>query len=144
MSLLSVNIVEEADSEVEECFSSQAHPAREASAKPARQEKINAEGRMEVLIIFINENVRREPTSPMGCTPHDMNRVFKWKHQGVKTDSKKKSLRVGKFTASVYNVYFPGGHGCYGTDADHIPVIPGNDFVPDSDHGDTSLATRSS
>jgi hypothetical protein len=41
----------------------------------------------------------------------------------MKTDSKKRSLRLGKFIARVYDVYFPG------TDADHVPVIPGNDFA---------------
>lgn len=46
--------------------------------------------------------------------------------------SKKKSLRLGKVIASVYDVYFPGDHGRYGTDADHLPVIPGNDFAPEA------------
>ena len=126
MSLLSVDIVAEEDSE---CFSLHAQPAREASAKAARQEKIKVEGRMEVFVIFINVTIRRKPTSPMGCSPHDGSRVFRCKHQPVKTDSKKKSLRVGKFIASVYDVYFPGDHGHFGTDADHVPVIPGNDFA---------------
>ena len=40
MSLLSVDIVAEEDSEVEECLSSSAQPARETSANAARQEKI--------------------------------------------------------------------------------------------------------
>jgi len=66
----------------------------------------------------------------MGCTPHDVSNVFWCKHQGVKTDSKKRSLSFGKFIASVYDVYFPCNHGHYGTDADHVPVIPGNDFAP--------------
>jgi hypothetical protein len=65
MALLSADIVAE-ESEEEECLLSQAHPAREASAMAARQRKINAEGRMEVLIIFINERIRQKPTSPMG------------------------------------------------------------------------------
>jgi hypothetical protein len=49
----------------------------------------------------------------------------------MKTDSKKRSLRLGKFIAGVYDVYFPRDHGHYGTDADHVPVIPGNDFAPE-------------
>ena len=49
----------------------------------------------------------------------------------MKTDSKKRSLRLGKFIASVYDVYFPRDHGHYGTDADHVPMIPGNDFAPE-------------
>ena len=57
----------------------------------------------------------------------------------MKTDSKKRSLRLGRFIASVYDVYSPGDHGHYGTDADHVPMIPGNDFAPDSGPGDESL-----
>ena len=83
MSLLSVDIVVEEDSE--ECFSSQAQPAREASTKAATQVKINVEGRMEVFVIFIKVTIRRKPTSPMGCTPHNVTRVFRYKHQAVKT-----------------------------------------------------------
>ena len=49
----------------------------------------------------------------------------------MKTDSKQTSFRLGKFVASVYDVYFPGDHGHFGTDADHVPVIPGNDFAPE-------------
>jgi len=52
----------------------------------------------------------------------------------MKTDSEKSSLRLGKFIARVYDVYFPREHGHYGTDADHVPVIPGNDFALDSNH----------
>ncbi|MCE0484581.1 MAG: hypothetical protein LV479_10120 [Methylacidiphilales bacterium] len=48
----------------------------------------------------------------------------------MKTGSQKKSLKLGKVIASVYEVYFPGDHGHYGTDADHVPVIPGNNFAP--------------
>ena len=40
-------------------------------------------------------------------------------------------MRLGKFIASVYDVYFPRDHGHYGADADHVPVIPGNDFAPE-------------
>ena len=131
MSLLSgVNVVDD-ESEVVECLSSSAQPTSEARAKAARQVRINVEGRMEVLVMFINVRIRQEPTPPMGCTPHDVSRVFRCKHQTVKTSSKKKSLRVGKFIASVYGVYFPGHHGPFGTDADHVPVIPGNDFAPE-------------
>jgi len=54
------------------------------------------------------------------------------KHQAMKTDSKKRSLRLGKFIASIYDVYFPRDHGHYGTDADHFAVIPGNDFAPEA------------
>ncbi|MDB4793464.1 hypothetical protein OAG63_00355 [Methylacidiphilales bacterium] len=49
----------------------------------------------------------------------------------MKTNSKKSSLRLGKFIANAYDIYFPRDHGHYGTDADHVPVIPGNDFAPD-------------
>ena len=79
MSLLSVDIVVVEELEVEERFSSLAQPAREASAKAARQEKIKVDGRMEVLVIFINAILRREPNSPMGCTPHDVSAVFRCK-----------------------------------------------------------------
>jgi len=74
----------------------------------------------------------------MGCSPHDVSRVFPCKHKAVKSDSKK-SLRVGKFIASVYDVYFPGDHGHCGTDADHVPIIPGNNFTPDDSNGDERL-----
>jgi hypothetical protein len=53
------------------------------------------------------------------------------KHLAMKTDSKKRFLRLGKFIVSVYDAYFPRDHGHYGTDADHVPVIPGNDFAPE-------------
>jgi hypothetical protein len=59
----------------------------------------------------------------------------------MKPNPAKKSLRFGKFIALVYDAYFP--HACDyqgGTDADHIPVIPGNNFVPDASHsGESSL-----
>ena len=77
MSLLSV-VAEE----LEECFSSHAQPTREARAKAATQEKIKVVRRMEVLFIFINVRIRREPTSPMGCTPHDVSAVFRCKTSG--------------------------------------------------------------
>jgi hypothetical protein len=56
----------------------------------------------------------------------------------VKPDSKKRSLRFGKFVASVYDVYFPRDHGQYGTDADHVPVSPGNDFAPEVGSSESS------
>ena len=77
MSLLSVDIVVAEESE--ECFSSHAQPTREASAKAATQEKIKVERRIEVLVIFIDVILRREPNSPMGCTPHDVSAVFRCK-----------------------------------------------------------------
>jgi hypothetical protein len=86
---------------------------------------------MEVFVIFINMTLREESTSPMGYKPHDIGVDSRCKHLAVKTDSKKRSLRVGRFVTSVYDVYFPGDHGHFGTDADHVPVIPGNDFTPD-------------
>jgi hypothetical protein len=116
--------------ESEECFSSQAQPTREANAKAATHEKIKVERRMEVFVVFINQRIRLTSISPMGCTPHDVSRVFWFKHHAMKPDSKKRSLRLGKFIASVYDVYLPHHHGHYGTDADHVPVIPGNDFAP--------------
>jgi len=57
----------------------------------------------------------------------------------MKINSRKKSPTVGEFIASAYGVYFPHDltdHG--GTDADHVPVVPGNDFFPDAGHGDDS------
>jgi len=47
----------------------------------------------------------------------------------MKTNSRKKSPTIGEFISRVYAIYFP--RDCTdqeGTDADHIPVIPGNDF----------------
>jgi hypothetical protein len=140
MSLASVDVVAEEDSE--ECFSSQAHPAREASANAARQEKIKVDGRMEAVVLFINVRIHRESTSPMGCTPHDASMVFSCKPQTVKSGSKKKSSKLGKFISRVYDVYFPGDHGNYGTDADHLPVIPGNDFAADGSKGDEDPLQR--
>jgi len=72
MSLLSGNVVAEEDFEVEECFSSQAHPAREARVKTAKQEKNTADVREAIFFIFVNLTIRQEPTPPMGCTPHDV------------------------------------------------------------------------
>jgi hypothetical protein len=60
--------------------------------------------------------------------------VCRCKHQVVKTDSKKRSLRVGKFIVNVYDIYYPRSHCYYGTDADHLPVIPGNNFTSDDNH----------
>ena len=134
MSLLSV-VAEES----EECFSSQAHPARETSAKAARQEKIKVERRIVVFVIFINVILRLDSNSPMGCIPHDVRTTFRCKHQIMKTNSNKKSLRLGKFSAQVCDVCVPGDHGQYGTDADHVPVIPGNDLNPGDCDGDESL-----
>ncbi len=48
----------EEESEAEECLSSEEHPAREASAKAARQDKIKVGGRTEVLVIFIGARIR--------------------------------------------------------------------------------------
>jgi hypothetical protein len=58
MSLLSVDIVVAEDCEVQELHLSEAHPDKETSAKAARQEKINVEGRMEVLVMVINVRIR--------------------------------------------------------------------------------------
>ncbi len=101
MSLLSGDIIVEEDSE--ECLSSLAHPARETSAKAARHEKIKVEGRMEVFVIFINVTIRQKLIPPMGCRPHDIGVDSRCKHQAVKTDSKKRSLRVCNFIASNHN-----------------------------------------
>jgi len=65
MALLSGDIVAE-ESDDEEWLLSQAHPVSETSALAARQQKSNVEGRMEVLVIFINVRIRQKPTSPMG------------------------------------------------------------------------------
>jgi hypothetical protein len=56
----------------------------------------------------------------------------------MKTGSKKKSLRPGKFITRASDGYFSREHGRYGTDADHVPVIPGNDFAPTDGHGEES------
>jgi len=136
--LLSEDSVAEEDSEVEQCLSPLAQPAREASAKAARQGKIKVERRMEVFVIFINATIRQELIPPIGSIPHNVREVFRCKHQAVKTDSKKKSMRLGEFISPVYDVYFPYDHDYYGTDADHMPVIPGNDFAPDASHGNDS------
>lgn len=53
----------------------------------------------------------------------------------MKTKTKKRSLKLGEFITRVYHGYFPHNRGCYGTDADHIPVIPGNDFPPETSRG---------
>ena len=58
--MVSGDIVAEEDSVVEDWLLSLAQPAREASAKAARQEKIKVEGRMEVLVVFINVRIRRD------------------------------------------------------------------------------------
>ena len=130
MSLVSVEVV--AEEESEECFSSLAHPAREASAKAATQEKIKVERRSDSFVIFVNVTIRQESTPPMGSIPHNARAAFSCKPQTVKSGSKKKPSKLGKFISRTYAVYFPAGHGHYGTDADHVPVIPGNDFTPDS------------
>ena len=70
MSLLSVDMVAEDDSVVEDCLSSSEQPTREASAKAARQERIKVEGQGHIFFIFVNLTIRRERISPMGCTPH--------------------------------------------------------------------------
>jgi hypothetical protein len=131
MSLLSGDIVVAEDWDVEEWHLSEAHPDRETSAKAARQEKINVEGRMEVLVIVINVRLRRDRNHANGVNTPCLSADCRCKHQVVKTDSKKRSLRLGKFIASVYDVYFSRDHGHYGTDADHVPVISGNDFAPE-------------
>jgi hypothetical protein len=58
MSLVSGDIVVEEDSEVEDWLLSLAQPAREASAKAAKQEQINVEGRMDIFFIFVNVTIR--------------------------------------------------------------------------------------
>jgi hypothetical protein len=58
MFLLSGAGAVEEESEVEECLSSEEHPAREASAKTARPDKIKIGGRTEVLVEFIDVRIR--------------------------------------------------------------------------------------
>ena len=121
MSLLSgVSVVEE-DSEVEECFSSLAHPAREASAKAARQERIKVEERMDVFVMVINVRIAQEPTSAMGSIPHDVRAVVRWQRQVMFITSvcgkketrvsfleRKKSEKTGSGTsATVPSPLFP-------------------------------------
>ena len=55
----------------------------------------------------------------------------------MKTNSRKRSPTVGEFIGRAYGVCLPhdlAHHG--GTDADHLPVIPGNDFPPDASQRD--------
>jgi len=59
MSLLSVDMVAEDDSVVEDCLSSSEQPTREASAKAAMQERIKVEGRRQIFFIFIKVTIRR-------------------------------------------------------------------------------------
>ena len=66
MSLLSEDIVVEEESEVEDGFSSLAHPAREASAKAARHVMMKVGRQTEVLVIFITVTIRWEHAPPMG------------------------------------------------------------------------------
>jgi len=56
----------------------------------------------------------------------------------MKTNSRKRSPRVGGFIARVYYAYFPHDRHDGGTDADHVPVIPGNDFPSDAKHKNES------
>ena len=69
-----MDIVADEESQVVECLSLSAQPTSEASVKATRQVKIKVEGRMEVLVIFINVRIHQEPASPMGCTPHVLSR----------------------------------------------------------------------
>jgi len=57
----------------------------------------------------------------------------------MKTNSRKRAPTVGEFIGRAYGVCLPPDlthHG--GTDADHVPVIPGNDFSPDASQGTES------
>jgi hypothetical protein len=54
----------------------------------------------------------------MGCSPHSVHVVSHVKTKYVKTSSRKRCLTFGKFI----------GRNHRGTDADHLPVIPGNAF----------------
>jgi len=56
----------------------------------------------------------------------------------MKTNSRKRSPRVGGFIARVYDVYFPHDRDDGGTDADHVPVIPGSDFPSDANRKNES------
>jgi hypothetical protein len=50
----------------------------------------------------------------------------------MKCNSRRRPLKLGEFTAYVYDDRLPFGFDyAGGTDADHIPVIPGNNFVPE-------------
>jgi hypothetical protein len=49
----------------------------------------------------------------------------------MKSGSRKRTSSLGRFIDRVYHIYFPGDHGYFGTDADHVPIIPGNDFTAD-------------
>jgi hypothetical protein len=104
MALLSVDIVVAEDWEEEGWHLSEAQPDREITAAAARQEKINVEGRMELLVIIINVRIRRDSIPASGVNTPDLSAVCRCKHQVVKTNSKRTSLRVGKCSASVYGV----------------------------------------
>lgn len=52
--------------------------------------------------------------------------------QDMKCNSRKRSLKLGEHTICIYDDCLSYGFDyAGGTDADHIPVIPGNDFVPE-------------
>jgi len=55
----------------------------------------------------------------------------------MKSKSRKRSPTVGEFFARMDDVYFPHDRDYHGgTDADHLPVIPGKDFPSDASHKD--------
>ena len=59
--------------------------------------------------------------------------------------SRKRSLRFGDFISHAYDIFFHTNRDYHeGTDADHIPVIPGSDFAPDVDLGDEGHRNESS
>ena len=81
---------------------------------------------------YINVRIHRRRIHASGVNTPCVIAIFRCKHQSVKTDFQRRSLKLGKFIAGVYDVYFPrnhGNYGNYGTDADHVPVIPGNNFA---------------
>ena len=58
----------------------------------------------------------------------------------MKLKSRKNSPTIGEFIATAYSICFPYDFAHYGgTDADHVPVIPGDDFPADASHRDESV-----
>ena len=61
----------------------------------------------------------------MGCLPHSARIDSRHKPRCMKTSSRKRRMGFGKFI----------GRNHRGTDADHLPVIPGNAFPAEVGRG---------
>ena len=67
----------------------------------------------------------------MGCSPHSLCAIFEVKPEGMKTSSRKRCARLGEFILR--------SHG--GTDADHLPMIPGHEFSAEVGRGSRNRVT---